>query len=582
MFSEASLPVTPEYTAVVVAAVVACVLLLWNFILKKRLVKYRYHSSHQGERYRQFFENCPDALLVVEHEGSIVSANSHACGLLKMDGQDLLARTFWSFITGVSRAEFQKQFTQCLSGKPMRCEGSMQDKDGSVIPVEVNGSLQHINGKKLVQLYVRDTSVLKEVEDQVRSLYNQLEEVTVAVGEKERVAAEEARLARKEFNALLNHQIRTPLDGIMGMAQLLYDTPLNIEQHNCVKTILNASSNLLDVIRDISEAPDDAGDDIVLQAESVNLRALCETLSIKYEPLAAHKGIDFRCDCQSNVPRHVVTDGRLLSRALSNLLDNAIRYTEQGLVMLNIECRRKNNDEAELYFHVVDTGMGIDKEFHSLVFEKSVQIRNNRFTRCEGSGLGLAASSQVVELMGGTIGLVSTIGKGSSFYFGLTFPLALPQTVIAAPEKAKPANVIQPNLIRDALILVVDDNKISQKVVSAMLRKAGCEVDAVSNGKEALSQIRRKPYDVILMDCQMPVMDGFEATASIRSMSEPYRSIPIVALTAHTLRYELQACLKSGMDDCIVKPIEHQKLIETVNRYTQKSSHGTALEKKTA
>lgn len=558
-------------TVQVIAAVVVCLLLLWNFIIRKRLKKYRHFSSSQGERYRQFFDNCPDALLVVEHEGSIVSANAHACKLLRMDGQELLAKTFWDFVPGVSRAEFGKRFKLCISGKKMRFEGDVQTSDGTVIPVEVNGSLQRISGKSLVQLYIRDISDLREVEEQVRSLYNQLDKVTVEVGEKEKKVTEETRLARKEFIAFANHQIRTPLDGIMGMAQLLADTPLNVEQHNCVYTILNASTSLLNVIRSMSETPEDAIEDTMQQAEFVNLRAVCETLTRKYEPLAVHKGLDFRCDCQSNVPLHVVSDGRLISQVLSTLLDNAIKFTGQGLVMLSVECRRKTSEGAELYFQVIDTGIGIAREFHSIIFEKSDPRKDNRFARYYGSELGLATSRQVVEQMGGTIDLVSRKGKGSTFFFSLTLPLEMPKPAVDVAEQSKPVSAPLPINVNDALVLVVDDNKICQKVVAAMLRKEGCEVDAVANGKDALSQIRKKHYDVVLMDCQMPVMDGYEATASIRAMDEPYRSIPIIALTAHSLKHELQACRNSGMDDHLVKPVDRQKLIETVMKYAQKS-----------
>jgi len=561
---------TPESTLQITAAVVLSLLLLWNFILKKRMSKYRNFSSNQGERYRQFFDNCPDALLVVEHEGSIVSANAEASRLLKLDGHDLLAKTFWDFVVeGVSRAGFTKQFSRCVSGKKMRCEGDIRASDGTVIPVEVNGSLQRIEGKNLVQLYIRDISVLREVEEQVRSLYNQLDQVSADLEEKEKTVTEESVHARKDFVAFANHQIRTPLNDIMGMAQLLTDTTLSLEQRNCVYSIIDSSIGLLNVVRSISETSDDAVDEGVPQAEFVNLRSLCETLSRKYEPLAVHKGIDFRCECQSNVPLNVVTDRRMLRQVLSKLVDNAIKYTEQGLVMLNIECRRESNEAAELHFQVIDTGLGIDKEIQSSIFEESDQGQDPALMRYYGSGRGLAISKHTVEQLGGSLGLTSTKGKGSTFYFGLTVPLELPQPVVAIVDESK--SFIDPpvNSIVEASVLLVDDNKISQKVVAAMLRKVGCRVDAVSNGKEALSQIQKKYYDVILMDCQMPVMDGYEATTSIRAMSEPHRSLPIIAMTAHSLKHELQACRDCGMNDQLVKPLDRKKLIEVVDKYAQ-------------
>jgi PAS domain S-box-containing protein len=402
---------SPEYIALVIAAVLVCLLLAWNFIFRKRLAKYRQFSSNQGERYRQFFDNCPDALLVVEQDGSIASANARASSLLKMDGQDLLAKSFWSFVSGVSRAMFEKQFHGCISGKQMRCEGFIQAYDGTMVPVVVNGSYQPIGEKDLVQLYIRDNSVFREVEDQVRCLYNEVDKAAAEMEEKEKMVAEEKRLAREEFIALANHQIRTPLDGIMGMAQLLAETPLNIDQHNCVQTILKSSAGLLNVIRSMNKEPEDA-----------------------------------------------------------------------------------------------------------MVFD----------------------------------------------------------------AQPKPVNDPRPNSIQDAAVLLVDDNKISQKVVAALLRKANYEVDVVENGKEALSRVQLKPYDLILMDCQMPVMDGYEATAGIRALPEPYRSVPIIALTAHSLKHELQACRDCGMDDHLVKPADHKVLIDIVSKYVQKGRHERVPAFKTA
>ena len=573
-FPEAALPAGFESAIPILTAVATCLFLLWNFILRKRLTRYRQYASNQGERYRQFFENCPDALLIVEHEGSIVSANPHACKLLNTDGQELLAQTVWHFIDPVSRIELHKKFDLCLTGKPMQCNAGIMNSDGSVTPVEMNGCLHRIKGKRLVQLYVRDLSVLREVEEQVRSLYTQLEQVTVELEEKERMIPEQTQLAREELIAFVNHRIRTPLDGIMGMGQLLADTPLNIEQYNCVRTILQSSSSLLNVIRSMGQSPEHLLEDLALQAEFVDLRAICDQLYRRYQPLAAQKGIELRCDCQSSVPQQVVSDGMQLGQVLTDLLDHAVKSTMQGLVMLNIECRRNSGDDAEIYFQVIDTGPGIDEESHFRAKETSAHAEESRFAR----GPDLAGCRRVVEQMGGNIGQTRTAGKGSTYYFDLTLPLALPRPEHGADQQP-PDEAPSTSPILDAQVLVVDDNRISQKVVVAMLYKAGCRVDVAGNGKEALSQIHKKDYDVVLMDCQMPVMDGHEATMAIRSMPEPYRSLPVVALTAHSLKHELQACLDSGMNDCMVKPIERQKLIETVAKHVKQDRVNTVMVK---
>jgi len=458
----------------------------------------------------------------------------------------------------------------------MHCEAVIRTEEGSVTPVEVNGSLQRINGKSLVQLYVHDKSVHRETEEQVRSLYKELEQTIAKLEEKDAMVTEQTQRAREEWIAYVNHRIRTPLDGIMGMGQLLSDSALSIDQHNFVNTILNSSSNLLKVIDSLSESPEDVLTEPESRAGLADLHVICETLSRKYKTSALQKGIELRCDCQDNVPSQVVADGDKLSQVLSGLLDNAFQFTMRGLVMLNIECRRQSSEEAELYFQVIDTGLGIDKEFQSPVLELSDDGNDYGIA----SAPGLAACRQIVKQMGGKIGQSNTVGKGSTFYFGLTFPLALPQSDPGVDEQTPSFNAPSSCSIEDTQVLVVDDNKISQKVVVAMLQKAGARVDVADNGKEALSRIREKEYDVVLMDYQMPVMDGCEATTRIRSMPEHYHNnVPVIALTAHSLRHELQACRDSGMDDCLIKPIERQKLIDIVARYTREGRIKTPLRK---
>jgi PAS domain S-box-containing protein len=556
-----------------VAAGMVCLALLWVLILRRKLVTSRLHASSQGARYRQFFDNCPDALMVVEIEGCIVSANPRACRLLKKDGQDLLAHTCWDFIEQVSLTEFRKKFKLCLEGKPMHCEAGIQIEDGAVIPVEMNGTFQRIDGRSLILLYIRDMRVQRETEDQVRSLYKQLEQAIADSEEMEAMVSGQEQRARDELIADINYRIRTPLDGIMGMGQLLSDSTLSIEQHNYLNVILNSASNLLKVIDSLGESPEDARKEPGPRAGYTDLHAICDSLHSKFEPSALRKGIELRCHCQGDVPAEVVADGKRLSQVLSGLLDNAFQQTIQGLVMLNIECRRQNSEKAEIYFQVIDTGLGIEEEFQTPIPEQSVDSDDTG----TASGPNLAACRQIVMQMGGTIGQTNSVGKGSTYYFGLTFPLALPHD--GTGDDGQTASSSEPSScsIENAKVLVVDDNKVSQKVVTAMLHKAGAQVDIAGNGKEALSRIHEKEYDVVLMDCQMPVMDGHEATAGIRSMPEPCCSVPIIALTAHSLKHELRACRDSGMDDCLVKPIERRTLIDMVTRYVHEGRIKTAL-----
>ncbi|WP_372845654.1 response regulator, partial [Pontiella sp.] len=231
-------------------------------------------------------------------------------------------------------------------------------------------------------------------------------------------------------------------------------------------------------------------------------------------------------------------------------------------VTLNIECLSKNSEGAKLYFQVIDTGIGIDKDKQDRIFSKFTQADGSTKRLYGGTGLGLAISKQLVELLGGKIGLFSSPGQGSTFYFNLTLAQAAHAAAAKPPESA-PIKMVKPG----TRVLLVEDNLVNQKVASAILIKAGCQVDTAENGKDAIQQVRQKEYDVVLMDCQMPIMDGFEATRIIRNMRGSIANIPIIAITAHAMKDDKQKCIDGGMDDYISKPVNRQALIDTINLY---------------
>lgn len=536
-------------------AIIIALILLWNRKLQRKVEIRTRQFSESEERLRQIFENSPDAVFVVDRDGHIISANSRACESVKMKKQKLLTQRIHDLTPSEYSSVVDDNMDQWFNGEIEQCEGLSMASDGSINPIEMTGGLQHIGGNQVLQLHVRDITLRKEAEEKIHAARQMAEEA--------KEMAEDASQAKSEFLANMSHEIRTPLNGIVGMAQLIADTELNSEQNNCIETILQSTSGLLNIINHVLDISKIEAGQMDVREGTFSLREICENLFYMFHPQADQAGVTLKCECQDNVPLYLLGDEGLIEQVLINLLGNALKFTHNGSVTLNIECHKIKRGGAELYFQIIDTGIGINKETQATIFDKFTQADGTAKRLYGGSGLGLAICKQLIELMGGKIGLISSTGNGSTFFFNLTLAQASSPASIKEPESQK-TKLMKRTGVK---VLLVEDNKVNQKVAIAILKKAGCLVDAADNGQDAIQQIRRDTYDVVLMDCQMPIMDGFEATAKIRTMDEPTCSIPIIALTAHAMKDDRQKCLDGGMDDYIPKPVNRQALIDLINKY---------------
>ncbi|MEA2068669.1 MAG: response regulator, partial [Verrucomicrobiota bacterium] len=543
-------------------AVIIMLILLWNRKLQRRVDEQTRQYAESEERLRQLFEKSPDAVFVVDRDCHIISANSRACESVKMTKQELLSKKVHALVPAAFTKDVDSNMQDWFSGKLEQCEGASMASDGSVHPIEMTGTLQNLGGRQVLQLHVRDITLRKEAEEKIHAAKEMAEDARI-MAERARELAENASLAKSEFLANMSHEIRTPLNGIVGMVQLMADTPLTSEQNNCVETIQQSTSGLLKIINHVLDISKIEAGQMDVRETTVDLRAMCDNLFFMLQPLADQSGVALKCECQESVPLSVLGDEGLIEQVLVNLVGNALKFTHQGSVTLNIECPQKNERGAELYFQVIDTGIGIDKEKQKTIFEKFTQADGSAKRLYGGTGLGLAICKQLIELMAGKIGLISSAGKGSTFFFNLTLPQSTHPASIKQPESAR-IKTVKPG----TRVLLVEDNLVNQKVATAILKKAGCEVDTADNGQDAIQQVRQESYDVVLMDCQMPVMDGFEATARIRSMHGSLGKIPIIAITAHAMKDDKQKCIDGGMDDYIPKPVSRQALIDLINKYT--------------
>jgi PAS domain S-box-containing protein len=428
-----------------------------------------------------------------------------------------------------------------------------------VIPVlDASGSCEHC-------VYIqRDVTERKRVENEIQRYARELKEKNLALGSALDVA-KEATESKSRFLANMSHEIRTPMNGISGTAELLLTTSLTDEQREYATTIKQSTTALLVVINDILDFSRIEAGKMKIESIPFKLGSLVEETVSLLALAARTKGLAVRCELEVDLPETVHGDPSRLRQVLTNLVGNAIKFTEHGTVALRASrLKGSSPDIANVHFQIEDTGTGIPNDQRARLFERFSQADASLTRKHGGSGLGLAISRQVVELMGGEIGFESLVGVGSTFWFAIPFPV---HSGTAAKQEAgqRRQECSSGRTTAEQKVLLAEDNEVNQRIALRILEKSGYRAVAVNNGRAAVESITSamlagESYDLVLMDVQMPEMDGFEATNAIRTLEGELHHTPIIAMTANAMAGDRERCLAAGMDDYISKPVSLSQL----------------------
>jgi len=505
------------------------------------------------EKFRTLFNKTFDLvylLEIVEDESvlaRVIEANDTATQTLGYSREEFIGTSIFEINSYESGKNKHELYSKILEHETLLYEATHVSKYGKEIPVEINSHYFEMNGKKYILSVARDISERKKSEENLKMA---------------KEGAEAANKAKSQFLANMSHEIRTPINGIVGMIDLTLLTELNSEQRENLTIAKSCAGSLLNVINDVLDFSKIEAGKLDIERVDFNINKFINDIIKAHSVHVNEKGLVLNYKLSSDIPTYLRGDPNRLQQILNNLLNNSIKFTDRGEVNLTLKKINSNKAEVEILFEVSDTGVGMEKQTMDKLFKSFSQGDSSFTRRYAGTGLGLVITKQLIEMMGGRIWVESEVGKGSTFYFTIKT-----ETTTGKREKPAITNLSSKNVLsKKKNILLVEDDNVNQIVLERMLREKGHQVDVANNGLEAIEFYKYRKYDVILMDIQMPEMDGIEATNQIRQIEKTLKKrTNIIALTAFALRGDRERFLSMGMDGYISKPVQMENLYDAID-----------------
>jgi PAS domain S-box-containing protein len=501
------------------------------------------------EYFRALIQTSSDIILAMKPDG-VITFSSDSVRQFGRPHESYLGATGMEFVHPEDHETARRGIAETLAQGSSEYVLRIRAEDGVWRDCEVRSTLgRDSEGDPVIVASTRDITERKRLQKELLEA---------------RDAALEAARVKSEFVANISHEIRTPLNAVIGFTGLLLDTPLSPEQREMLETVRASSDTLISLINNVLDFSKVSAGKLELENIEFELRKTVEAVAEMFRWSASTNGVELTTEIDDRIPPKVMGDPERLCQVLDNLVSNAVKFTQHGKICLRALLEADCKDSVRVRFEVEDTGIGIPLEAQARLFQPFVQADASVTRKYGGTGLGLAIAANLVVRMGGKIGVASQPGVGSTFHFSLALKKGVP---IACMTKT-PTAVASDDPARKLRVLVAEDNPINQKVALRQLARIGHRADAVANGREALEALARQTYDVILMDCQMPEMDGYRAAAEIRLSEQrnPGRHVAIIAMTASAMEGDREKCLAAGMDDYLAKPVTMDKLIEALNR----------------
>lgn len=503
---------------------------------------------------QEVLEDSRDAIIMYDRNGKIRFWNCGASELYRRTQSETLGKSILELLPPDAYSTAEDALRDIMD---KGIEGSFETKrrmgTGEELDVSVSVVLNTDENLEIVGLTTNE----RDLSDRI-AIENELKEA--------KEQAERGTKAKSEFLANMSHEIRTPMNGVLGMTHLLLDTELSADQREQLMMVHTSAEALLQIINDILDFSKIEAGKIVFEKHPFEFDKVIESIAASLAFKAKEKEIELVLSCNADIPQVLIGDSTRLSQVVINLVGNAIKFTPHGGgICVQFFLENKDGSLATIHGVIADSGIGIPKEKQALIFEAFSQADASTTRQFGGTGLGLSISSNLVRLMGGKVFVESVPDRGTAFHFTAQFPIGDSSQLL----NLQPKEEIESEPLSKLNILLAEDNLVNQKLAIRLLEKSGHTVMVVSDGRLAVEAVKTSDFDLILMDCQMPIMGGFEATALIRAQEEGQSDrIPVIALTANAMKGDRERCIEAGMDDYVSKPIKPAELNAAISRAT--------------